>query len=191
MRNDSITGHFVLNEYAQRFNALIVSAEHRFYGDSIPTQDLSTENLRYLSSSQALADFAALVYEVKSLYNAADSKVVSFGGSYSGALSAWFRMKYPHIVHAALASSGPVLAQMDFPEYFEVVTTSLSPIGDCVSTITAATKYYTGLLSTSDGKKKIENDFQTRTPIVSDLDVTTFFGVHVGYYMWICSIQQR
>ena len=39
--------------YAQKFGALLVALEHRFYGESKPTDDLSTDNLRFLSSQQA------------------------------------------------------------------------------------------------------------------------------------------
>jgi len=100
--------------------------------------------------------------------------VVSFGGSYSGALSAWFRLKYPQVVHSALASSAPVLAQMDFPEYFDVVAGSLSTITNCNATIRSATNYYTQLLNSPQGRLKVLQDFSTCTPIKSDLDVTTF-----------------
>jgi len=174
IRNDSAAGHYILQEYAIDFKALVISAEHRFYGDSIPTSDLSTANLRYLSSAQALADYAALVNQIKQSYNTPDSKVVSFGGSYSGALSAWFRLKYPHLIHAALASSGPVQAQTNFPEYLEVIARSLATVPGCDAVVLNATQYYSGLLQTPEGKAKIEKDFNTCTPLSSDLDVVTF-----------------
>jgi hypothetical protein len=35
---------------AKAFGAMIVTLEHRYYGWSVPTPDLSTENLQWLSS---------------------------------------------------------------------------------------------------------------------------------------------
>ncbi|KAG8002240.1 Thymus-specific serine protease [Nibea albiflora] len=102
--------------YAEKFGALCLMLEHRFYGKSHPTLDLSTDNLRYLSSRQALADlahFRTVIGEERGLNN---RKWVAFGGSYPGSLAAWFRLKYPHLVHASVATSAPVHATVNFPD---------------------------------------------------------------------------
>jgi hypothetical protein len=43
---------------AKKFGAAVVTPEHRYYGKSSPFDSLSTENLRFLSSKQALFDLA-------------------------------------------------------------------------------------------------------------------------------------
>ena len=80
-----------------------VFAEHRYYGQSIPFGNDSLkpgnpELSGYLSSEQALADYAELLTHIKATVDGAStSPVISFGGSYGGMLAAWFRVKYPHI----------------------------------------------------------------------------------------------
>ncbi|EOY08370.1 Alpha/beta-Hydrolases superfamily protein isoform 2 [Theobroma cacao] len=102
-------------DVAPYFKALLVFIEHRFYGKSIPfggDKDIAYSNastLGYLTSTQALADYATLIIDLKKNLTADDSPVVVFGGSYGGMLATWFRLKYPHIVIGALASSAPIL----------------------------------------------------------------------------------
>lgn len=60
-------------------------AEHRYYGNSLPLGLDSFNNtiLEFLSSEQALADYAYLIRHLKStIPGAADSPVITFGGSY-------------------------------------------------------------------------------------------------------------
>lgn len=84
---------------------------------------MSTKNLKYLSSEQALADLAYFI-EAQKLHLKGNKWIV-FGGSYPGSLAAWFRLKYPHLAHGAVASSAPLLAKINFKEYLGVVTDAL------------------------------------------------------------------
>ncbi|EFA80323.1 Putative serine protease [Heterostelium album PN500] len=168
----SVTGHFVINTYAQQFGALIVSVEHRFYGKSSPSKTLATEYLNLLTTQQALADFANFRQFIAAKYNVpSTTKWVSFGGSYSGSLSAWLRLKYPQLIDAAIATSAPVQPQLDFPEYFEVVARSVGPA--CSARIAEVTNLVTQMLQTD--RKTVEKLFNTCDPIVSSDDVATFF----------------
>lgn len=47
-------------------------------------------------------------------------------------LAGWARLKYPHLFHAAVSSSSPLQAQLDFPEYAEVMRDSLATEEDGV-----------------------------------------------------------
>lgn len=47
----------------------------------------------------------------------ADNPWFTFGISYSGALSAWFRLKFPHLTCGSLASSAVVEAVQDFTDF--------------------------------------------------------------------------
>jgi lysosomal Pro-X carboxypeptidase len=85
-------------DLAPRLGALIVFAEHRFFGKSVPRLAGKTDCLSTLTAIQALADYAKVVNVIKAKYKLGESnKVVAFGGSYGGMLAAWFRYKYPHV----------------------------------------------------------------------------------------------
>ncbi|KAK6470690.1 thymus-specific serine protease [Huso huso] len=120
-----LSGHHV--DMAQRYSALVVALEHRYYGASINPDGLSLENIRFLSSQQALADLSSFHLYITRRFNLTRNNTwLCFGGSYPGSLSAWFRLKFPHLVFAAVASSAPVRAQLDFTGYNKVVAESLS-----------------------------------------------------------------
>ncbi|KAM4042576.1 putative serine protease K12H4.7 isoform 2-T2 [Anomaloglossus baeobatrachus] len=146
--------------YAEKMGALCLLLEHRFYGKSHPTKDMSVENLRYLSSQQALADLAHFQSVMSEKLGLKDRKWVVFGGSYPGCLAAWYRIKYPHLAHAAVASSAPVKAVLNFSEYLEVVQSSLSRNhSKCPGFIKLASDTLLELLDYKENYEKITKDF--------------------------------
>lgn len=118
---------------AKKFGAAIVSPEHRYYGKSTPFKSHSTKNLKYLSSKQALFDLATFrQYYQDSLNRKLNRSNVEnpwfvFGGSYSGALSAWFRLKFPHLTCGSVASSGVVHAVYNFTDFDRQIGISAGP----------------------------------------------------------------
>ena len=94
----------------------------------------TNENYVHLSSEQALADYAQLLTSLKSNMSIPTAPVISFGGSYGGMLTAWFRKKYPHITAGAIAGSAPIWffnSEKKYPDIILVilafVITSFSP----------------------------------------------------------------
>lgn len=166
-------GHTV--EMAQNFGALLFGVEHRFYGESINKDGLKMDQMQYLNSQQALADLAAFHGFASNKYQLTSKNTwVCFGGSYPGALSAWFRLKYPHLVYASVASSAPVRAQVNFEGYNEVVVASLgNPIvggsKECTGNISAAFQ----TINTKE-HKALEKDFNTCDSIAAENDYKTF-----------------
>lgn len=96
----------------------------------LTSRTVSTENLKYLTVEQSLADLAHFVEEItndKQLN--ATGGVIVVGGSYSATMASWFRQKYPHLVKGAWASSAPLLAKLNYFEYTETVSNSIRKIG--------------------------------------------------------------
>jgi len=107
--------------------ALMFAIEHRYYGcwnaSACPVANLSTPGaLRFHSSRQALADIAGFVQHAKAAYGLrTENKWITWGGSYPGMLAGWARLKFPHLIHAAVSSSAPVRAELDMRGYNDVV----------------------------------------------------------------------
>ncbi|CAN4117344.1 unnamed protein product [Withania somnifera] len=157
-------------ETAPHFNALLVFIEHRFYGKSIPyggNKEIAYSNkstLGYLSSTQALADYATLIIDLKNNLTATDSPVVVFGGSYGGMLAAWFRLKYPHVTIGALASSAPILnfGNITSPYSFNNIITQdfKGESENCYKVIKGSWKQIEDTAKTTGGLEKLRKSFR-------------------------------
>ena len=171
---------------AAKFGAFVIILEHRFYGESHPTPDTSLENLVYLSSRQALRDAVYFKEYMVTLHNMTDAnKWVSFGGSYSGALSGWLRMFYPETVAGAVATSGPVQAELNFYQYLEVAGASLATTKngqECVDALQNATLILGTMLADTTQWPMVEKMFNVSPPIQNQDDVAALADTLVGNF---------
>ena len=181
----ALSGELFMSHLAEQHQALMVDVEHRFYGASHPTKDMGDESIALLSSQQALADLAHFVSWFAATFGSGgtgDSPWVCFGGSYPGDLSAWFRLKYPHLVVGAVASSAPVLAVQDMPSYMDVVGRSLRRDGGdrCWEKVANATAALANMLALGpSGEEAAMRHFGTCEPMTA-LNAATFVGDAMG-----------
>uniref|UniRef100_A0A0K0ERI1 Serine protease K12H4.7 n=1 Tax=Strongyloides stercoralis TaxID=6248 RepID=A0A0K0ERI1_STRER len=174
---------------ARQHNAMVFLLEHRYYGRSRPRGDMSTENMKFLSSRQAIEDAAAFIRGMNERFDYTNStKWVVFGGSYSGALAAWARQVHPELIFAAVGSSGPVQAVVDFYQYLDVVKNSLSTYSiNCANDLEIGLKQLESFAKTDDGQRKIHDLFNLCKPWnqLTKKDIEFYWSSIIGNYMGI------
>jgi len=137
---------------AQEHGALVVSVEHRFFGESQPfagdkAGPLATGHLAFSNSRQAINDLAQFtVWFQQERINAvhglpADhfNTWVVVGGSYPGALASWYRLKFPHLSAGSHSASGVVRAILNYTQFDEQVAAAAGEeCADALRSVVAA-----------------------------------------------------
>ncbi|EIN12709.1 peptidase S28 [Punctularia strigosozonata HHB-11173 SS5] len=118
-----------------------VVLEHRYYGRSIPVDNLSTDALRFLDNAQSAADSARFMSHVKfegieEDLTAPHAPWIYYGGSYAGARAAHMKVLYPELVFGAIASSGVTHAALTIWEYMDIIRVAMDPT--CSSNLQSA-----------------------------------------------------
>ncbi|OQS05512.1 DEAD/DEAH box RNA helicase [Thraustotheca clavata] len=151
----------ILWENAQEFKALLVFAQHRFVNQVVP----GNEQLEYLSSEQALADYAMLLQQLKEEWKS--DIAIAFGAAYGGMLATWLRIKYPHLVIGAIASSAPVLGfygqSPDVEANARTITYDASPVAgahpNCIPNIRATWSKIIQAAKSNAGRQRLIQAF--------------------------------
>ncbi|PIA17008.1 peptidase S28, partial [Coemansia reversa NRRL 1564] len=170
---------------------MIILIEHRYYGDSYPVSDMSGPNMKYLTVENSLEDIANFIRSANSFVKESigidispKSKWVATGGSYAATLAVWARKKYPDLIHAAYASSAPILIESDFYQYDQVVARALP----CAQSISDAVSMLDTILDSGDralinrwknsfGLQNLEDDADFAGALTDQMSTT------VQYYM--------
>jgi len=173
-------------ENAPRLGALLVFAEHRYYGKSQPFNETTKQNIGFLSSEQALADYATLIDFLKDSLTCHESPIIAFGGSYGGMLATWFRVKYPHLVDGAIAASAPIWHFLgDNPEpdpyaFAAITTRDASQQGgatdSCKENVRATWAPLFSLGASTAGREQISRNFKLCSALESSEKVHDFAG---------------
>jgi len=166
-------------DIAPEFNAMLVFAEHRYYGESLPFGKESYKDatyLGYLTSEQALADFATLIDHIReTIPDTKKSPFISFGGSYGGMLAAWFRMKYPAAVRA-ISASAPIFAfpgMNDCELFYQISTNDFKLAGGdvCANSIRKSWETIVNMGTTASGRQELTSMFRLCKPLADLNDV--------------------
>ena len=166
-------------ESAPAFHATMVFAEHRYFGASLPFGAATSQHMQYLSTEQALADYATLIFALRAgtggtpaLPHGAPQAAafIGFGGSYGGMLGSWLRMKFPSALDGMIAGSAPIESFLgetppyDTGSYAKGVTLDASVAGGaaagCAEAVSAAWGAISRLGTTAAGRRSLETTFR-------------------------------
>ncbi|KUI56518.1 putative serine protease EDA2 [Cytospora mali] len=126
-----------------------VIVENRYYGLSVPFDNLTTDNLAYLTNEQSIADFAYFAQHVtfpgvSANLTAPGTPWIMYGGSLAGAQAAFTVKTYPEIIYGGIASSGVIRVSVEYPQWYNPVQ-KFAP-SDCVQSINDIVDKLDGLL---------------------------------------------
>lgn len=163
----------IASEWLQQKRSLMFALEHRYYGchniSACPVTNFSDQlaAFKFLSSRQAIEDIANFIRIMNAQYGLSSNRWVTWGGSYPGMLAGWSRLKHPELIHASVASSAPVWAQLDMPEYNDIVAAAYSVSDNgvggspaCEAAIRKGHQVIGELLRTEGGQIHLEKMFE-------------------------------
>lgn len=150
----------IVHQVIEATGGLGVILEHRYYGKSFPVEDLTTENMRFLSTEQALAEIDYFARNVKfegvdADLTAPNTPWVVYGGSYAGAQAAFLRVVYPETFWGAISSSGVTVAIYDYWQYFEPARLFGPP--DCIKNTQVLIDVIDNILLNSNNTSKVQS----------------------------------
>lgn len=121
-------------------NGLGVILENRYYGESYPFENSTTDNLRFLTTEQTIADNAYFAQNAVfpnltggDNLTADTTPWILYGGSLAGAQTAFSLVEYEGLLWGGICSSGVVHAVHGYPEWYNPI--QINGPSDCITRI--------------------------------------------------------
>jgi pimeloyl-ACP methyl ester carboxylesterase len=169
------SGGFMV-ETAQELQALVVFAEHRYYGHSIPYQKDGSVDLSFLTVEQAMADFNLLTVHLRQKYSSyltPQSAFIVLGGSYGGNLALWLRLKYPNLWAGAIASSATPLKHIlrETNDFARIETEVYGNVSEaCPDLVRTGWQELFGNATSQNGRMVLKNSLGLCDPIIASIE---------------------
>ncbi|WVQ63792.1 uncharacterized protein L199_001946 [Kwoniella botswanensis] len=165
--------------------------EHRYYGDSVPVDSFSTDDLRFLNNKEALEDSAHFIEKFKppssilaqlspDALHPNNTAWIYYGGSYAGARAAHMRKEYPHLVWGAIASSAVTHSQINFPQYYDPIQRYAPE--NCINTLQAAIELIDHLLDQPEPIPRYLKGLFGLEELLSNEDFADVISGPLGYW---------
>jgi len=168
-------------DLAKELKAKLFALQHRFYGTSQPCKDWSLECLRLLNHHQAMADMANFIENKTREMGDPNRKWLVIGGSYAGALVAWFKSKYPHLATVTYSSSGVVNIISDFRNYMHQIEKDLQKDPRCYTAVSDLNVYASNVMQQGSEEEKMKLKSAMGASMLDDLDFLMYFtDMYVG-----------
>jgi len=128
-----------------------------------------------LNVEQVLSDYMTVIQYIKMNINgAANSPVITFGGSYGGFLSAAMRIRYPNIVTGSIASSAPTVFAnfVNGNAWFDTVSTIIEDLDtNCAKSINSSFLYlWNTILQGGTGMSNLQEELSLCEPVTNIVD---------------------
>ncbi|RMD40690.1 hypothetical protein DV735_g4430, partial [Chaetothyriales sp. CBS 134920] len=118
----------IIQILASATNGLGVILENRYYGQSWPFENSSTDNLRFLTTEQTIADNAYFAQHAKfpnvtggENLTAPGTPWILYGGSLAGGQTAFSLVEYSGLLWGGIAASGVVHVVHGYPEWYNPI----------------------------------------------------------------------
>jgi hypothetical protein len=174
----------------EQIGAATIVLEHRYWGDSTPFRNLTTENLKYLTFENSMKDVLYFARDVQLPFatnknastNAKDVPWIGIGGSYFGALLAWTASLDPGTIWAYYASSASVQAVSDYWTYFLPMQEAMAK--NCSKDISLVIDYMDNILTT--GSRDEQHALKARFSMQDVAHNDDFMNALAhGPYLWL------
>jgi hypothetical protein len=166
-----------LFEAAQDFGAMVVFAEHRYYGRSMPFGEeyaMGTPyNVSFLTVEQAMEDFNTLSVFMRKTWSmmSPETAFIVFGGSYGANLAMWLRLKNPNLWAGAIASSATPLKHLlrETNAFTRIETEAYGNVSSsCPDLVRQGWKDLYKGASTGTGRTKVAQELGLCHPLVDE-----------------------
>jgi hypothetical protein len=138
-----ILSHGIFAQLMKTYHGVGLVLEHRYYGTSYPVDQITPESLRFLTTEQAMADYAYFAehvtlpgmehVDITPQSKNGSTPWIAYGVSYAGGFVSFLRKLYPDTFYGVISSSGTTAAVVDYWKYFEPIR-QYAPAA-CVSAI--------------------------------------------------------